>query len=115
VLVALGVLLVVSTAEAAASGTAWRAGASREFNVALGGRPAHPAWQGGIICDFGSRSRIICTDSTGPGLGAIYLTRLRNCRMRVEIGIGSPTHTKRAVSLAGLEPGIQRVPGYVGC
>jgi hypothetical protein len=102
------------TADARVSSTGWTNADARAFNRALG-RPTHPAYEGGILCDPDSRKLIICTDSYGPRLGAIYLTRLAGCRMSVELGFGSPLHTRRALSRAGLVRGAQRIPAYVGC
>src|ERR687888_2692957 len=102
----------VGSAGAQVSSSGWTKADARAFNRALG-RPAHPAYQGGILCDVDSRRLIICTDSYGPRGGAIYLTHLAGCRMRVELGYGSPLHTRRALARARLVPGVQRIPSYV--
>lgn len=104
----------IGSADARVSSAGWTNADARAFNRALG-RPAHPAYEGGILCDVDSRRLIICTDSYGPGLGAIYLTRLAGCRVTVELGRGSPPHTRRALRRAGLVRGVQRIPTYVGC
>lgn len=104
----------VGSADAHVSSSGWTKADARAFNRALG-RPAHPAYQGGILCDVDSHRLIICTDSYGPTPGAIYLTHLAGCRMRVELGRGSPRHTRRALARAGLSRGVQRIPAYVGC
>ena len=104
----------LGAAEARVAFRGWTNADARAFNRALG-RPAHPAYEGGILCDVDSRRLIICTDSYGPTGGAIYLTHLAGCRMRVELGYGSPLHTRRALTRAGLVRGIQRIPSYISC
>jgi hypothetical protein len=95
-LVAAAALVLDASATAATSTAGWTVSDARAFNSALG-RPAHPAYQGGILYDVDSRHLIICSDSYGPRLGAIYLTWVSGCRVRVELGRGSPAHTRKAL------------------
>jgi hypothetical protein len=111
-------LAVCAAALASTAAPPWPAKTTRELVLALGGAPGATGAPGPIVCDRNSPAQIICSDASSGRLGALYFFRTGTCTMRVEIGGGSPAHTRNALRRSGMKAGTQRIPSAVlvpGC